>query len=553
MNVSKKSLIVFSSVLMSATLLAFFSQQRWGLRGEYYANPNWQGPPTLAKRDARPYLKGDLGYKLLATNVFSVKWRGWLAIPETGAYKFATNSDDGSMLWLNEQEVVNNGGVHGLQKASQEIQLAQGVYPIEIRYLQAGGFSYMQAFWTPPGASEQPLPAEMLFVHKPAGAEVLLRKGFMALYGIGAMSWRGLGIVMLLALFIWGGKFLRLHRMLLRPYQKLKANTLGVNLLLFTLSTLLTLCAVELALRFYKQYGSFGAGTELMWMRTNPQDLTKTYTIDPDFGFRPILGTDHYNRYGTVIGGTVPNNYPLPGGEGEGFSLTKRPGVSRLLFIGDSVTERGRIILALKNIYGDEKFEYWNAGVESFNTVQEVNFYKKYNAPLRPDHVILTFSLNDFETTPVAFLNREGKLVVYVPNHPLTNINRWFFKNSYVYRLIIGLLLDDRRSREAIAEEVRASLQELQDLLKRNGIALTVLVLPLFEPYETWMPHEKEARQHILQILTAAQIRSFDLFEPFDQAIKAGINTQEQPGDTWHPSAAMAGLFAKYLFEQQLL
>jgi hypothetical protein len=53
------------------------------------------------------------------------------------------------------------------------------------------------------------------------------------------------------------------------------------------------------------------------------------------------------------------------------------------------------------NIVIDENEEV--AGVESFNTVQEVAYDRSFNRFIRLDHVILTFHLNDFETTPVAF------------------------------------------------------------------------------------------------------------------------------------------------------
>lgn len=35
--------------------------------------------------------------------------------------------------------------------------------------------------------------------------------------------------------------------------------------------------------------------------------------------------------------------------------------------MGDSVTEDGFIIECLKNKYGEEKFEYWKAGVRGYN------------------------------------------------------------------------------------------------------------------------------------------------------------------------------------------
>lgn len=308
------------------------------------------------------------------------------------------------------------------------------------------------------------------------------------------------------------------------------------NVLLIAGGIAVALFIMEGALRWYQQQTPFvETAVELAWMRDNPG--YNVFTVDPEFGFRPILGNGLYNEYGTR-----ENSYPLE----------KRAGITRLLFIGDSVTHRAKIVDALKEIYGQDEFEYWNAGVESFSTVQEVNYYKRYNAAIKPDHVILTFHINDFETTPIAFSHDGDGLIVYAPRKPLQNLNPWLFKHSYLYRFAIGLTADTTEDSAAIVAETAASLAELRDLLAAEGISLTVLVLPVFIPYDTWQPHEKEARGTILRLLEEMDIRYFDLLAISAQAIEAGVNVQEAGGH-WHPSQEVSVLFAKYLFENGLL
>ena len=163
-------------------------------------------------------------------------------------------------------------------------------------------------------------------------------------------------------------------------------------------STIMTLCMIEGILRLTHQYATFNAATELSWMRNNPHDLSQFFTIDPDFGFRPILGKGGYTPYGTL-----PNASPLE----------KRSGIIRLLFI--------------------------------------------------------------------------------------------------------------------------------------------VLVLPLMKPYEQWSAKERAARTTIISILQNLQIRYFDLYEPFQMAVKTGKTLQESPGDTAHPSTDIAKVFAEYLAHHQFL
>lgn len=312
---------------------------------------------------------------------------------------------------------------------------------------------------------------------------------------------------------------------------------LALNLLLLSVSTAFSILLAELFLRVYKPYSPLRAGHELEFFREHSEALEKIYRIDPEFGFRPILGTRHFNEFGTKV---------------NGYSQEKPEDVERLLFIGDSVTYRGRIIDGLRSLYGDSGYEYWNAGVESFNTVQEVRFYKKYNRILEPDHVILTFSLNDFETTPIAFHDGESMLV-YTPNTRPENINLKLFQHSYLYRMVLGATLARKSQRaEAIAQEVEESLIELQQMLRGDGIRFSVLVMPYFKPFEDWTDDEVEHRRTILRILGKQQIRFFDLFPITMQAIEEGVEVQETADDTWHPSDQVSILFAKYLQEQGL-
>jgi hypothetical protein len=312
----------------------------------------------------------------------------------------------------------------------------------------------------------------------------------------------------------------------------------GANLLLLGGASLAALVLAELVLRWHSPDSGFGAAEELRGMREGGAELGRLFTVDPEFGFRPVLGGELYGAHGTLR-----NDYPLD----------KRAGRARLLFVGDSVTARGRIVDALQEVYGRERLEFWNAGVESFGTVQEVAFYRRYNAAIQPDQVILTFHLNDFETTPIAFRDAEGRLVVFAPNQPARRINRWLFEHSRLYRVWLALVQARGGDYASIADEVRESLAELQGILEADGIRLTVLVLPLMKPYAEWTPQERGARATILGILRQQRIRYFDLLAPLEQAIRRGVAVQEHSGDAWHPSAEVSREFARHLRAQGLL
>jgi hypothetical protein len=300
------------------------------------------------------------------------------------------------------------------------------------------------------------------------------------------------------------------------------------------------ICIAEVSLRVLKPYSTFGSAIDMMQFRMIP-DITKVYTVDPDFGFRPLLGNQVYSEHGTLV-----NDYPL----------AKREGVTRLLFVGDSVTARGEIVKAFAEHCGDEHYEYWNAGVESFNTLQEVRFYAAYNRGVNPDHVILTLHNNDFQTTPIAF--REGRrMVVYAPGMAQQDLSPWLFRHSYVYRAILGARLSLMRKSEpvsaGIVEEVRTSLAELSELTQTDGVRLSVIVLPIFKPVAEWSDVELESRKQSLAILDELGIEHYDLMDELLQAYADDVKVQLSPGDTWHPSAEAAKLFVESMVSKGLL
>ncbi len=68
------------------------------------------------------------GFALILTSMVNISTEGW--------YKFSLNSDDGSLLWLDEKLLVNNDGTHQMQFQEDSIALAPGNYPIKIWYFQ---------------------------------------------------------------------------------------------------------------------------------------------------------------------------------------------------------------------------------------------------------------------------------------------------------------------------------------------------------------------------------------------------------------------------------
>jgi len=84
---------------------------------------------------------------------FGIIWSAQLIVPTAGRYRFATDSDDASVLTVADEAVVDNRGVHGIQRRSGLRHLPAGRHRIEVRYLDVQWGARCHLFWQPPGAT----------------------------------------------------------------------------------------------------------------------------------------------------------------------------------------------------------------------------------------------------------------------------------------------------------------------------------------------------------------------------------------------------------------
>jgi hypothetical protein len=88
------------------------------------------------------------------------QYTGNIELPTTGSYVFSLLSDDGSLLYIDGQLVVDNNGLHAAAEVnSAALSLAAGTHTIEIGFLQSGGLYQMTLSWTGPGIAKVQVPA----------------------------------------------------------------------------------------------------------------------------------------------------------------------------------------------------------------------------------------------------------------------------------------------------------------------------------------------------------------------------------------------------------
>jgi hypothetical protein len=96
---------------------------------------------------------------------FAVKFEGFVRIPEDGIYGFYINSDDGSKLSIDDNEVINNDGVHPRAVEKFEfLALGKGFHKISAEYFQTTGRRpTLRVSVEEPGKQRGELPKEWLF------------------------------------------------------------------------------------------------------------------------------------------------------------------------------------------------------------------------------------------------------------------------------------------------------------------------------------------------------------------------------------------------------
>ncbi len=87
---------------------------------------------------------------------FAIHYSGKFTVANGGLYHFKLASDDGSILAIDGQEVVDNDGQHAPLVKRGEIELAAGEHDFKLRYFQGPRALVSLQLWvTPPGQAER--------------------------------------------------------------------------------------------------------------------------------------------------------------------------------------------------------------------------------------------------------------------------------------------------------------------------------------------------------------------------------------------------------------
>ena len=125
-----------------------------GLSGQFYNNMTLSGSPVLTRNDGNVDFNwnGQSPGTGVNADQWSAKWAGTIDPPATGSYTFSLTSDDGSRLFINGQQVIDNWRDQAANTETATVNLTAGqAASVEVDYYQDGGASSVSLGWEPPG------------------------------------------------------------------------------------------------------------------------------------------------------------------------------------------------------------------------------------------------------------------------------------------------------------------------------------------------------------------------------------------------------------------
>ncbi len=120
---------------------------KWEAR--YYNNNDLSGKESLTTQNDKISFKWEGNKPIkntskISADKFSAKYKSCLTLNKKNELKLILGSDDGSKLFINNIEIINNWKKQGYNKIKKAITLEKGTHKFEIHYFQAGGSSRLE-------------------------------------------------------------------------------------------------------------------------------------------------------------------------------------------------------------------------------------------------------------------------------------------------------------------------------------------------------------------------------------------------------------------------
>jgi len=232
--------------------------------------------------------------------------------------------------------------------------------------------------------------------------------------------------------------------------------------------------------------------------------ITNMYSVDD-----PVLDW-RYLPHSQVVIDNITNSYNSRGFRDVEHSIQRSPGITRIVVLGDSVTEGYGVkaeflfVRQLQESLGD-KYEVVNLSMAGLNTPQEVHLFQKEGLQYDPSLVILNVVLNDadFFTTyrgaQKAIEKADQKIGMFnlrvdprIKKALKSSALIYFVKNRVenLYGLMTGAggsnYYQELWSKETNRDKVRNGFDRLRILREQFAFEVLVVIWPVLTEYQNY-------------------------------------------------------------------
>lgn len=99
-----------------------------------------------------------------AKDHFGYDFKTYIRIPKTGVYNFYLYSDDGSLLFMDGKQVIDNNGSHSAARKGGKVHLEEGFHELHLLYFEDYMGEELKVKISSRWMEEQLIPDDMLFV-----------------------------------------------------------------------------------------------------------------------------------------------------------------------------------------------------------------------------------------------------------------------------------------------------------------------------------------------------------------------------------------------------
>lgn len=94
---------------------------------------------------------------------YGLLFDGYVRVPSDGFYEFSVESDDGAILQIDDEVVVDNDGNHSPRLVSGHIPLRQGFHKLQLKYFQSEGGAWLRVLWGVMATDLKPIDGTLVY------------------------------------------------------------------------------------------------------------------------------------------------------------------------------------------------------------------------------------------------------------------------------------------------------------------------------------------------------------------------------------------------------